>query len=74
MTGGLVKMDEKSELENIQMSHCVTRRRRNADASTPVTLSLAGPWKGWNIFTHSRHIYDQRVNIFYSGVFMCNRF
>lgn len=41
MTGGLVKMYEKSELENIQMSHCVTRRHQNADACTAVTQSLA---------------------------------
>lgn len=36
-------MDEKSELENIQMSHCVTQRRQNANASAPVTQSLADP-------------------------------
>lgn len=51
MGGGLVKMYEKSELENIQMSHCVTRRRQNADACTAVTQSLAGLQKGWNIFS-----------------------
>lgn len=50
--GGLVKMYEKSELENIQMSHCVTRRRQNADACTAaVTQSLAGLQKGRNIFS-----------------------
>lgn len=56
MTGGLVKMHEKPELENIQMSHCVTRRRQNADASVAVTQSRADPQKGWNIFTQPSYI------------------
>lgn len=55
MTGGLVKMYEKSELENIQMSHCVTRHQQNTDASAPATQSLAEPQKGWDIFTQSSY-------------------
>lgn len=54
------KMYEKSELENIQMAHCVALCCKNANVCTAVTQSLTEFQKGMNIILRaSVHICDE---------------